>query len=36
MFVNIEGKPKDIKDAIEFLRNKQVRIAKLDKDGNYV
>lgn len=36
MFVDIEGAANDVADAIEFLKNKQVRIAKLDKDGNYV
>lgn len=36
MFVNIEGESNDVEEAIDFLKRKQVRIAKLDKDGNYV
>lgn len=36
MFVSIEGEQKEVDDAIEFLKNKHVRIAKLDEDGNYV
>lgn len=36
MFVNIEGADHDIDDSVTYLKHKNVRIARLDEEGNYV
>ncbi len=36
MFVNIDGHQSDINETIDYLKNQHVRIAKRDKEGNYV
>lgn len=36
MFVSVEGKPNDITETMSFLKQQDVRIAKLNEEGNYV